>query len=239
MKIIPQGYVTARDAVDRVGRLLFGAGWTGKEGTARQGLVAAEEYALAQVTPGTMAAGSGAGGITFTPDPDPGKRWPYGDPTAEEYQQERASRERWDAATTALLEDLASGARTTISLDRATGRRYPIGAEFWLSRDGGKALSTGRAPPKAHYRPSGDLLIAEPPAASRRTVARGPAAKTRGPKPVKRESVIRAMRAMPPSELDEMKEVAMEATFGASRETCRNARNKVLEDWRQSATIDK
>jgi hypothetical protein len=49
------------------------------------------------------------------------------------------------------------------------------------------------------------------------------------------------MRKMPADQLADMKEEAMAKTFGASRDTCRNARKGVLPElkFRQIPTIDK
>ena len=59
---------------------------------------------------------------------------------------------------------------------------------------------------------------------------------TRGPKPTKRQSVIKLMTAdlgrnrLSLAELESMKEKTMEHRYRASRFTCRNARNMVLSD---------
>lgn len=52
----------------------------------------------------------------------------------------------------------------------------------------------------------------------------------RGPQPTKREAIKCAMRRMSRMELGGMKEEAMAATFGASRDTCRKAREEVLSE---------
>lgn len=52
----------------------------------------------------------------------------------------------------------------------------------------------------------------------------------RGPAPSKRESIKAAMRSMSRADLTAMKEEAMAADFGASRDTCRKARMEVLSE---------
>lgn len=52
----------------------------------------------------------------------------------------------------------------------------------------------------------------------------------RGPRPKKLENVKVAMRRMPRPFLASMKEVEMSATFEASRDTCRKAREEVLSE---------
>jgi hypothetical protein len=64
-------------------------------------------------------------------------------------------------------------------------------------------------------------------------------ARKRGPKDVKRQAVIDQMQKLPLNELGDMKEEVMAATFGASRATCRAARNEVLSNSRQTPTGDK
>jgi hypothetical protein len=52
--------------------------------------------------------------------------------------------------------------------------------------------------------------------------------KKRGPKPLQLSRVTSEMQKKTPTELEEMKEEEMAQTFGASRDTCRKARNEVL-----------
>ncbi|MGZ7868255.1 hypothetical protein ACXR8U_21685 [Methylobacterium radiotolerans] len=52
----------------------------------------------------------------------------------------------------------------------------------------------------------------------------------RGPPPSKRESIKAAMRNMSRADLRSMKEEAMAVDFGASRDTCRKAREEVLSE---------
>lgn len=59
-----------------------------------------------------------------------------------------------------------------------------------------------------------------------------PAARKRGPKSAVGERVKAEMRTLPPSELKGLKEAAMAVMFGASRDTCRKARDEVLSEFR-------
>jgi hypothetical protein len=142
--IVPRGYLTVLDALDKQGRMEFGKAWTGSEPAARSGLVSAEEFQLAKITPGEMRGGSGAGGITFIPDPDPLKRWPFGDPDSPSYQEERAARKRWIAVQASLLSALAHGERAAAALNRGTGRLVPIASRRWLQADAPKRLAASR-----------------------------------------------------------------------------------------------
>lgn len=63
--------------------------------------------------------------------------------------------------------------------------------------------------------------------------------RSRGPRPTVSTAIMAKMRALDPTELATMKEEVMAATFGAGRTTCREARNKVLAELRQTASNDK
>jgi hypothetical protein len=43
-KFVPSGYLSIRDALDRLGRELFPSAWTGEEHKARRGLISEEEW---------------------------------------------------------------------------------------------------------------------------------------------------------------------------------------------------
>ena len=43
-EIVPHGYISAREAVDRLGRELFSSEWTGEEYKARRGLISENEW---------------------------------------------------------------------------------------------------------------------------------------------------------------------------------------------------
>jgi hypothetical protein len=43
-EVIPRGYISIRDALNRVGRELFPSDWTGEEHEARRGLISEDEW---------------------------------------------------------------------------------------------------------------------------------------------------------------------------------------------------
>jgi hypothetical protein len=43
-EFIPSGYLSLHEALDRLGRDIFGAEWTGEERKARRGLISQEEW---------------------------------------------------------------------------------------------------------------------------------------------------------------------------------------------------
>jgi hypothetical protein len=56
---VPSGYLSMSDALDRVGRKLFEAAWTGEEHKARRGLISEVEWLRIKDLP--PARGGGAG----------------------------------------------------------------------------------------------------------------------------------------------------------------------------------
>ena len=59
-EFIPSGYLSLHEALDRLGRDIFGAKWTGEERKARRGLISQEEWSRIKDLP--RARGGGAPG---------------------------------------------------------------------------------------------------------------------------------------------------------------------------------
>ena len=58
-ELVPSGYLSIGNALDRLGRQLFSSAWTGEEREARRGLISEEEWSrIKDLTP---ARGGGAG----------------------------------------------------------------------------------------------------------------------------------------------------------------------------------
>jgi hypothetical protein len=89
-----------------------------------------------------------------------------------------------------------------------------------ISHDFEKLLPTGAAPAAQISGRHSKPINSAPASISRR----------RGPAPETRERIVAEMKQMPATELRAMKEVAMEIHFGASRDTCRKAREEVLSE---------
>jgi hypothetical protein len=139
----PAGFISVREAAERIGVRIFGSEWTGKEAAARQGLASLEEWEQAQVEI-VPVRGSGAGGIPpLAQVTDP---WPHGDPTSPDYQEERSAAERWRVALGHLQQFLAHGTVAGALLYRSTGRTSPLPAGAWLEGGAGRKLAKGRAP---------------------------------------------------------------------------------------------
>ena len=58
-EFVPSGYISIREALNRLGRELFRSEWTGEEHTARTGLISADEWLKMKDLPGTGASGGG------------------------------------------------------------------------------------------------------------------------------------------------------------------------------------
>src|SRR5258707_11094298 len=75
-EFVPSGYISIREALNRLGRELFGSEWTGEEHTARTGLVSADKWLKMKNLPGTGASGGGmrrGGGINWKTLPGTGR----------------------------------------------------------------------------------------------------------------------------------------------------------------------
>lgn len=73
-------------------------------------------------------------------------------------------------------------------------------------------------------------------ASERAATALGGKSRARGPAPRVSDRVAREMRGLDPAELEGMKEEAMKAMFGASRDICRKVRSQVLAECQRAPT---
>jgi hypothetical protein len=64
-EIVPHGYISVREAVNRLGRELFQEAWTGKEHEARRGLISEEEWLKIK----DLAPARGGGALGSAPLP--------------------------------------------------------------------------------------------------------------------------------------------------------------------------
>ena len=62
--LVPHGYISVREAVDRLGRELFPEAWTGEEHDARSGLISEEEWLKIKDLPPPRGGGA-TGGAPF------------------------------------------------------------------------------------------------------------------------------------------------------------------------------
>jgi hypothetical protein len=122
---------------------------------------------------------------------------------------------------TALRARLASGELEAFVPD-VTGDLIPIMRKYWRVDSCQRWLDTGMFYDD-QWRKDFPIWIKMPtPAAS---VAEAPDSSPRGPKPKKRDEVMQKMRSHGLADVFRMTEDEMESRFGASRRTCRDARN--------------
>ncbi len=221
MMITPSGYIAHRAMFDRIGRYLYPDDWLGNlEYTARDGLVSIEQYEIDCKTPGRGATGSGSGPrVIFMPD----KRYDPAAIMSEAYQAERRARERYVRVHREFLERLESGEIAAFTLNRKTGLIGIVPRRLWLTSRAGSFIAGGRTP-------TGELIFKASQQALPRESSSGLVSRPRGRVPKQREKVLAKMRLMDWNVLIKMKQEAMAELFGASRKTCRNAREHLAKE---------
>src|SRR4051812_36822771 len=146
----PRGYISIREALNRVGCKLFPSEWTGEEHKARRGLLSEDEWLKTKDVP--PARGSGATGSgsmlreTLASPPVASRARLPSDPSDPLYQAEYRARERCTAAGRRLREMLEAGDLEAGILDPWTGRLHRASAALWRRHDAGRLLDKGHAP---------------------------------------------------------------------------------------------
>ena len=186
-EFVPHGYISVREAVNRLGLELFPKVWTGKEHEARRGLISEAEWLKIKDLPG--ARGGGATGGTPAPwtisataataphrssTPAPktisatGATAPHwtGDPSNSSYQAEYSARERYEVVCHRLRAKLEAGELEAAVLDPFKGKLHQAPTAMWRRHDADRMIEKGQAP--IPYSPNtGRLVVREFPAASR------------------------------------------------------------------------
>ena len=145
-EFIPSGYLSLHEALDRLGRDIFGAEWTGEERKARRGLISQDEWSRIKDLP--RARGGGApgsprwSGSTGALAENSGSH----DPSDPIYQAEYQASERYEAACRQLRTLLESGQLEAAILDPFTGKLHRTPVSLWRQHDAGRLMKTGQAP---------------------------------------------------------------------------------------------
>jgi hypothetical protein len=145
-EFIPSGYLSLHEALDRLGRDIFGAEWTGEERKARRGLISQEEWSRIKDLP--RARGGGApgsprwSGSTGALAENSGSR----DPSDPIYQAEYQASERYEAACRQLRTLLESGQLEAAILDPFTGKLHRTPVSLWRQHDVDRLMKRGQAP---------------------------------------------------------------------------------------------
>lgn len=154
---VPNGYVSMREALNRLGRELFSSKWTGEEHNARRGLISANEWLKIKDLPparGSGAVGSPVGGAFGRPVTARGPR----DPSDPAYQDEYQASERYVTARHQLRVRLESGDLQAAILDPFTGMLHCAPASFWRQHNADRMIDKAEAP-IPHSPNTGQLLV--------------------------------------------------------------------------------
>ena len=170
-EFVPSGYISIREALDRLGRELFPSEWTGQEHTARSGLINPDEWVKTKDLPGTGMSGGGMrpGGVIIertlpvtasvpsTGDPMVRKTAPT-DPCDPLYRAEYRAVERHATARHELRVRLEAGRLEAAILDPWSGELYRAPVQMWRQHDADRIIKHGRAqkPPSGNI---GTLLV--------------------------------------------------------------------------------
>jgi hypothetical protein len=144
-EFVPNGYISMREALNRLGRDLFTSEWTGEEHKARRGLISADEWLKIKDLPparGSGAVGSPVGGGLAEPVtarvPD--------DPSSPAYQDEYRASKRYADARHQLRVRLEGGDLEAAIWDAFTGTLHPVPASLWRLHNADRMIEKGEAP---------------------------------------------------------------------------------------------
>jgi hypothetical protein len=159
MSFVPNGYLSIREALNRLGRELFPAGWTGEEYKARRGLISEEEWLRIKDLPPPRGGGAQDRGpmMRSTPAAKPGLH-SSGDPSDPSYQEEYRARQRHVDAQQRLRQLLEAGQLEAAILDPFTGALHQATTSLWRRHDADRLIEKGQAPiPRS--RNTGSVLV--------------------------------------------------------------------------------
>jgi hypothetical protein len=160
-ELVPSGYLSIGEALNRLGRELFPAAWTGEEHKARRGLIGKEEWIRIKDLPPARGAGPPRSEMLRT-------RAAFGradqtphassDPSDPLYQAEYEARERYEWARDQLRASLERGDFEAAALNPFSGTLHPVPASLWRRHDADRMIEKGQAPIPASLN-TGKLLV--------------------------------------------------------------------------------
>jgi len=146
----PRGYISIREALNRVGRGLFPSDWTGEEHKAPGGLLSEDDWLKLKDLPRLRGSGAPGSGATLRePVAKPvaaATPHPTGDPSDPAYQEEYRAHKRLVDARHQLRALLEAGVREAAILDPWTGGLHRVSVALWRRTDAGRLIEEGRAP---------------------------------------------------------------------------------------------
>jgi hypothetical protein len=159
---VPRGYISVREALDRLGRELFASEWTGDEYKARRGLISKGEWLkIKDLAPARGGGASGrlpvrkstAGSAATAPHPT-------GDPSSSSFQTEYRARMRYVDIRDRLRVMLESGDLIAAILDPFTGILHRASTTLWRRFGADLMIEKGQAPIPGSPNP-GTLIVKE------------------------------------------------------------------------------
>jgi hypothetical protein len=148
-EFVPSGYLSIREALNRLGRELFRSAWTGEEHKARRGLISEDEWLRIKDLPPARGGGApGSGTMLRSTKAPAAKPAPHssGDPSDPLYQEEYRARKRHMDAHHRLRHLLETGQLEAAILDPWTGKLHRASASLWRRSDADRMIERGQAP---------------------------------------------------------------------------------------------
>jgi hypothetical protein len=159
--LVPSGYLTIGEALNRLGHELFGSDWKGDEHKARHGLISENEWLRIKDLPPARGGGApGSGTMSPSTKAPAAKPAPHlsGDPSDPSYQVEYRARKQHMDAHHRLCQLLEAGELEAAILDPWTGKLHRASASLWRRKDADRMIESGRAPIPGS-RNTGSLLV--------------------------------------------------------------------------------
>jgi len=147
--LVPSGYLTIREALNRLGHELFGSDWTGEEHKARRGLISEDEWLRIKDLSPPRGGGDplGSGAMLRSTKALAAKPAPHSsDPSDPLYQKEYRARKRHMDAHDRLRQLLEAGELEAAILNPWTGELHRASASLWRRHDADRMIESGRAP---------------------------------------------------------------------------------------------
>jgi hypothetical protein len=145
---IPNGYLSIREALNRLGRELFSSEWTGEEYKARRGLISEDRWLRIKDLPpprGADAPSGWRGGASTGPVMARVPARPV-DPSSPAYQAEYQASERYASARGRLRALLERGELEAAILDPFTGKLHRASVSLWRRHNADRMIEKGEAP---------------------------------------------------------------------------------------------
>jgi hypothetical protein len=158
-KFVPKGYLSIAEALNRLGRQLFPAEWTGEEYKAPEGLISEDEWLNWAPARGGDAPDHEAARKILAASAEEALH-PTGDPCSPSYKADYIARKRYRNTRGRLRVLLEAGNLEAAILDPFTGILHRAQTSLWRRLDADRMLTKQQAPiPRSPN--TGSILIKE------------------------------------------------------------------------------